>query len=73
MFFSNHYIFSEIKIKDLIQDIFKKGIKGSVAKIRKRLKKQKKNDMEENKSYEEIQKEVNEMEKGRDGRRKCNE
>ena len=61
------FILSVIEISDLIQDIFRKGIKGSVAKRIKRLKKQKKMYMEENKSYEEIQKEVNEMEKGRDG------
>nr|YP_010003614.1 Ycf1 protein [Calligonum roborowskii]YP_010003626.1 hypothetical chloroplast RF19 [Calligonum roborowskii]QKT27414.1 Ycf1 protein [Calligonum roborowskii]QKT27426.1 hypothetical chloroplast RF19 [Calligonum roborowskii]QKT27500.1 Ycf1 protein [Calligonum roborowskii]QKT27512.1 hypothetical chloroplast RF19 [Calligonum roborowskii] len=61
------FILSVIEISDLIQDIFRKGIKGSVTKRIKRLKKQKKMYMEENKSYEEIQKEVNEMEKGRDG------
>nr|YP_010940848.1 hypothetical protein RF1 [Polygonum suffultum]YP_010940860.1 hypothetical protein RF1 [Polygonum suffultum]WLS50108.1 hypothetical protein RF1 [Polygonum suffultum]WLS50120.1 hypothetical protein RF1 [Polygonum suffultum] len=61
------FILSVIEISDLIQDIFRKGIKGSVAKRIKKLKKQKKMYMEENKSYEEIQKEVNEMEKGRDG------
>nr|YP_010942731.1 hypothetical protein RF1 [Polygonum argyrocoleon]YP_010942743.1 hypothetical protein RF1 [Polygonum argyrocoleon]WLS53878.1 hypothetical protein RF1 [Polygonum argyrocoleon]WLS53890.1 hypothetical protein RF1 [Polygonum argyrocoleon] len=61
------FILSVIEISDLIQDIFRKGIKGSVAKRIKRLKKKKKMYMEENKSYEEIQKEVNEMEKGRDG------
>nr|UZP14310.1 hypothetical protein RF1 [Koenigia islandica]UZP14322.1 hypothetical protein RF1 [Koenigia islandica] len=61
------FILSVIDISDLIQDIFIKGIKGSVAKRIKRLKKKKKMYMEENKSYEEIQKEVNEMEKGQDG------
>nr|YP_010598644.1 Ycf1 protein [Koenigia nummulariifolia]YP_010598656.1 Ycf1 protein [Koenigia nummulariifolia]WAL02679.1 Ycf1 protein [Koenigia nummulariifolia]WAL02691.1 Ycf1 protein [Koenigia nummulariifolia] len=59
------FILSVIDISDLIQDIFIKGIKGSVAKRIKRVKK--KMYMEENKSYEEIQKEVNEMEKGQDG------
>nr|WKN52111.1 hypothetical chloroplast RF1 [Persicaria nepalensis]WKN52122.1 hypothetical chloroplast RF1 [Persicaria nepalensis] len=61
------FILSVIEISDLIQDILRKGIKGSVAKRIKRLKKQKKMYLEENKSYEEIQKEVNEMERGRDG------
>ena len=37
------FILSVIEISDLIQDIFRKGIKGSVAKRIKRLKKKKKN------------------------------